>query len=135
VGAIFNLEIVTPQRIFFSEKVEMIVVNTPEGQIGVLAGHIPMLVVVAVGPARILQDGKWNTAFLSEGFMKIKQDSTVILADTAEWPHEIDANRARAAKLRAEERLRNKLANKEYIHSQAALARAIERLKVKKKEI
>lgn len=132
MASTFYIEIVTPERIFFSGDVEMIVLKTPEGEMGVLHGHIPMVVAVAVGPIRILQKGEWSTAFLSEGFMEVKQDKTIILADTAEWPHEIDENRAKAAKARAEERLRNKLSHKEYIQSQAALSRAMERLKVKK---
>jgi F-type H+-transporting ATPase subunit epsilon len=129
---LFNLEIVTPERVFFSGQVEMVVLNTPDGQIGVLAGHIPMVVAVAAGPVKMLKEGKWNTAFLSEGFMEIKQKNSVILADTAEWPDEIDENRARAAKQRAEERLCRKLSEKEYMYSQAALARAMGRLRVKK---
>jgi F-type H+-transporting ATPase subunit epsilon len=130
--ALFELEIVTPERVFFSEQVEMVVLNTLDGQIGILTGHIPMVIAVAAGPVKMLKDGKWNTAFLSEGFMEIKQKNSVILADTAEWPDEIDENRAIAAKRRAEERLSRKLSEKEYIYSQAALARAMGRLSVKK---
>ncbi|MGI6776778.1 MAG: ATP synthase F1 subunit epsilon [Acetivibrionales bacterium] len=129
----FHIEIVTPERLFYSGDVEMIVLTTPDGQMGVLHGHIPMVVAVAVGPMKMLQNGAWKTAFLSEGFMQVRQERTIILVDTAEWPHEIDENRAIAAKERAEERLRNKTSHKEYIQSQAALTRAIERLKVKKK--
>jgi len=132
MASTFYIEIVTPERLFYSGDVEMIVLNTPEGQIGILPGHIPMVVAVAVGPIKILQKGEWVIAFLSEGFMEVKQDKTIILADTAEWPHEIDENRAKAAKQRAEERMRSKISHKEYIHTQAALARAMERLKVKK---
>ena len=132
MASTFYVEIVTPERSFFSGDVEMIVLNTPEGEMGVLYGHIPMVVAVAVGPMKILQKGEWVNAFLSEGFMEVKQDKTIILADTAEWPHEIDENRAKAAKLRAQERLCSHLSHKEYIQSQAALSRALERLKVKK---
>jgi F-type H+-transporting ATPase subunit epsilon len=127
----FSLEIVTPERIFFSGNVEMISVKTPDGQIGVLAGHIPMVAAVDVGPIKITQKDKRITAFLSEGFMEITQDKTIILVDTAEWPHEIDKNRALAAKRRAEERLHSKLSYKEYMRAQAALSRALERLKIK----
>jgi len=127
----FYLEIITPERVFFSGNVEMISVKTPDGERGVLAGHIPMVVAVAVGPVKITQKGEKLTAFLSEGFMEITQNKTIILADTAEWPHEIDINRALAAKMRAEERLHSRLSYKEYMRAQAALTRALERLKLK----
>ena len=127
----FSFEIVTPERQFFSGNVEMVVLKTPDGEMGILPGHIPMVVAVAVGPVKIIQKDKEHKAFLSEGFMEITEDKTIIVADSAEWPEEIDINRAKAAKMRAEERLRNKLSYKEYTQTQAALARAMQRLKIK----
>ena len=128
----FYLEIVTPDRKFFSGDVEMLIVKTPEGEVGILAGHIPMVLAIAIGPMRIKKDDDWLEAFLSEGFMEIKQDKTIVLSDTAEWPDEIDKNRALAAEERARERLQRQLSQIEYIRSQAALTRALSRLKVKK---
>ena len=128
----FHLEIVTPERKFFSGNVEMVILKTPEGEMGILKDHMPMVVAVAIGPIRIKKDGQWLEAVLTEGFMEIKQDKTVILADTAEWPDEIDVNRAEAAKQRALERLQRQLSEAEYIRSRAALARALARLKVGK---
>lgn len=128
----FKLEIVTPERVFFSEDVEMVVVKTPQGEIGILAGHIPLVVAVAVGNGRIKKEnGEWVEAVLTEGFMEVKQDKTIIFTDTAEWPYEIDANRAEAARKRAEERLAIKQSEIEYVRSQAALTRAMTRLKAK----
>lgn len=128
----FFLEVVTPERRFFSGEVEMVILKTPEGEIGILKGHTPMIVSVAIGPMKIKQNGEWLEAVLNEGFLEIKQDRAIILSDTAEWPHEIDENRAKAAKERAEERLHSNLARIEHIRSQAALSRALARLKVKK---
>lgn len=133
MASTFQLEIVTPERNFFSGQVEMVVLKTPEGEIGILHGHIPIVAAVAEGPVRILQDGEWLEAALTQGFMEVKQDHTILLTDTAEWPDEIDANRAKAAKERAEERLHQKLSQMEYLRSQAALARALARLKVTKR--
>lgn len=129
----FNLEIVTPDRKFFSGEVEMLVLKTPEGEIGILKDHMPMVVAVAIGPIRIQKDGDWLEAVLSEGFMKIMQDKTVILVDTAEWPNEIDINRAKAAQERAKERLQSQLSRVEYMRTQAALQRAFSRLQVSSK--
>lgn len=129
--ATFYLEIVTPERKFFSEDVEMVILKTPEGEMGILQGHIPMVVALGIGPIKIKKDGKWQEAFLSEGFLEVEQNKTIILADTAEWPEEIDENRAKEAKERAEERLKRQLSQIEHIRSQAALARAMARLRVK----
>lgn len=131
MASTFNLEIITPERKFYTGDVEMIVLRTPEGEMGILKEHTPMVVAVAIGPIRIKKDGEWLEAVISEGFMEIKQDKTIILADTAEWPDEIDINRAEAAKRRAEERLQRQLSEVEFIRSKAALARAMARLKVK----
>lgn len=133
MASTFYLEILTPLRKFFSGDVEEIVLKTLDGEMGVLKGHIPMVVAVDIGPIRILRNGEWLTAALSSGFMEITRDKTVILVDTAEWPHEIDINRALAAKRRAEERLHQKMSQVEHLRSQAALARATVRLKVTKK--
>lgn len=128
----FKLEIITPERVFLSEEVEMLVVKTPQGEMGILAGHIPLVVAVSVGPCRIKKsDGEWVEAVLTEGFLEVKQEKTMVFADTAEWPYEIDINRAEAAKRRAEERLAMKQSEEEYVRSQAALSRAMERLKVR----
>lgn len=129
----FYLEIVTPDRKFFSGEVETVILKTPDGEIGVLKGHMPMVVAVAIGPIRILKDGDWLEAVLSEGFMEIMPDKTVILADTAEWPNEIDINRAKAAQERAKERLQSQLSRVEYMRTQAAMERAFSRLQISSK--
>jgi F-type H+-transporting ATPase subunit epsilon len=126
----FFLEIIVPDRKFFSDSVEAINLRTPGGEIGVLGGHMPMVVAVDIGPIRIRKNGKWLDAFLSEGYMEILKDKAIIIADTAEWPEEIDINRAKAAEERARERLRNKLSRMEYLQSQAALRRALTRLQI-----
>jgi len=128
----FYLEIVTPNRVFYSGEVEMVVLKTPEGEMGILKDHMPMVVAVAIGPIRIQAGGQWLEAVLSEGFMEIMKEKTVILVDTAEWPNEIDINRAKAAEERARERLQSQLSKIEYMQSQAALQRAVTRLKVTK---
>lgn len=129
----FKLEIITPEKKFFSGEVEMLVVKTPDGEMGVLRGHIPMVVAISIGLARAVVNGKTYKAVLSEGFMEITRDGVVILVDTAEWPEEIDVRRAEAARERALGRLRSKLNKVEYLRTQAALSRALARLDVKKK--
>jgi len=129
----FYLEILTPDRKFFWGEVESLIVNTPSGQIGILKDHMPIVAVVEVGIVKIKKDGNWLEAVLGQGFMEVKQNRTVIIADTAEWPDEIDINRAKAAKERAMERILRRENQTEYIRSQAALARAMARLAAGKK--
>jgi F-type H+-transporting ATPase subunit epsilon len=126
----FKLEVVTPERKFFEGEAEMVIIKTPEGEMGILADHEPALVAVEAGILKILVDGKWQESAVSQGFMEVTHEKTIALVDTAEWPHEIDANRAQEAKTRAEERLQQKLSQIEYLRSQTALARAMARLKV-----
>jgi F-type H+-transporting ATPase subunit epsilon len=99
---------------------------------GVLEGHVPMVVAVDIGPVKIKKNGEWQEAVLTEGFMEVQPDKTIILTDTAEWPNEIDINRAKSAKQRAEERLQRQISQVEYMRSKAALSRALARLKIAK---
>lgn len=130
----FHLEIVVPDRAFYADEVQELVVKTPNGEIGILKGHIPMVVAVSIGPVKIKKGDKWIHAFLSEGFMQVTADKTVVFADSAEWPEEIDVKRAKAAEERARKRLTTQLDHMEYAHSQAALQRALLRQKVSEKK-
>ena len=127
----FSLEVITPTKTFFSDTVESLVITTPIGEIGIMSGHMPLVTCVSIGVIKIKKDGQWREAAVSEGFLKIEQDKTIIFVDTAEWPEEIDANRAEEAAERARERLQRQLSRVEYANSRAALQRAMSRLKVK----
>jgi F-type H+-transporting ATPase subunit epsilon len=105
-----HLEIVLPDRAFYADEVQELVVKTPNGEIGILKGHIPMVVAISIGPVKIKKGDKWLHAFLSEGFMQVTADKTVVFADSAEWPEEIDVKRAKAA----EERVRTKRVDRPY---------------------
>lgn len=126
----FFLEVLTPERKFYSAEAEEVIFRTVDGEMGVLAQHAPTVVSVDVGALRIKAEGKWIEALITEGFAEIMPDRVVILTDTAEYPEEIDTNRAKAAKERAEERLQKQLSQIEYTRSKAALARAMARMKI-----
>lgn len=126
----FFLEVLTPERKFFSAEAEEVIFRTVDGEMGVLAQHAPTVVAVDVGALKIKAEGKWIEALITEGFAEIMPDKVVLLTDTAEYPEEIDINRAKAAKERAEERLQKHLSQMEYVRSKAALARAMARIKV-----
>lgn len=129
----FFLEVITPERKFFSGEAEGVIFNTVDGEMGVLAKHAPTVVAVNIGPLKINSQGKWIDALVTAGFAKIMPDKVIILTDTAEYPEEIDINRANEAKLRAEERLQKQLSQLEYMRSKAALSRAMARLKITNK--
>jgi F-type H+-transporting ATPase subunit epsilon len=129
----FYIEILTPDRKFFWGDVESLVVNTPSGEIGILKDHMPIVTLIDIGHIRIKKDNNWIEAVLGQGFMEVKQNRAIILVDTAEWPDEIDINRAKAAKDRAQERILRQASQTEYIQSKAALARAMARLAAGKK--
>lgn len=129
----FTLNISTPERQFFSGEVESVVLTTTEGEIGVLPNHATMVVALDAAPVKIKLNDGWREAALSGGFAQIKGGQVVILADTAEWPEEIEVNRVLEAKKRAEERIQARLSEVEYLQSQVALRRAMTRLSVIKK--
>lgn len=127
----FELNIFTPERLFFSDSVEAVTVELPDGSATFLAGHIPLVAPVEVCTVRIKKtDGEWVEAFGSEGFIDVHRDRVMVFIQACEWPHEIDTRRAEEAKLRAEEVLRQKRSIAEYQQSKIDLARAMERLKV-----
>lgn len=125
----FLLEILSPERQFFTGPAEELIICGLDGQYGILPHHEPMVTALSAGEIRFKAAGEWKTAVVSDGFVEIMPDYVILLAATCEWPEEIDVNRALAAKLRAEERMRQKQSQQEYIRTQAALARAMARLK------
>lgn len=127
----FLLEIITPERTFYSGQAKQVIVTAIDGCLGVLKGHAPMVTSLAVGEVRIqADDGSWRSAACSEGFMRAGPNHTLITVQTAEWPEEIDVNRAKIQKMHAEEQLRQKESMREYAASENKLARAVLRLRV-----
>jgi F-type H+-transporting ATPase subunit epsilon len=129
----FHLEIISTDRLFFSGEVEHLVITAIDGLIGIMAGHEPLVTSLPTGELKYLVDGEWKYAAISEGFIQVMPDASIILADTCELPEEIDIKRAQEAKERAEELLRQKQSIKEYYETQAALNRAMNRLKISQK--
>ena len=77
----FTLQIISPTRIFFDEEVDMVEMRTTEGEIGVLAGHIPLTAIVEPGVVKIHQEGKVREAALLDGFVEIRGNKVTVLAD------------------------------------------------------
>ncbi|OGG44375.1 MAG: ATP synthase F1 subunit epsilon [Candidatus Handelsmanbacteria bacterium RIFCSPLOWO2_12_FULL_64_10] len=129
--ATFNLEIVTPQRLFYRGEVEGLRAPGVMGSFGVLARHIPFLTALTVGEV-ILQEpgGVRRRVSTSGGFVEVLKAGVTVLAETAEFAEEIDRGRAEQSRQRARERLRQRSAEIDRARAEAALARAVNRLRV-----
>ncbi len=126
----FRLQIITPERSFFDAQVEMVVIIAPDGEIGIMAGHSPMVISMKEGAIRIQQNGKWRVAASSDGFATVTADEVLLLMQTVEWPEEIDRARAERDRQLAEEKIRQKKSMHEYYIARSMLARAMVRLRV-----
>ena len=124
------LEIVTPERTVYAKEAEMVVVKGAAGELGILPNHIPLVTPLKIAPVRAKLGGSEDRIAVHGGFMEVRKDKVVILAEAAELPEEIDVERALRAKERAEKRLSDRQEGIDLIRAQAALNRAINRLTV-----
>ena len=124
----FSLEIISPERTFYKGEVNFLELTTSEGEVGIYKNHIPMTNVIVPGIVTIHEADGVKEAAVHSGFMVILQDSVKIMAEVAEWPDEIDENRANEAKLRAERRLKDKGSGIDVARAEAALKRSLTRL-------
>ncbi|MBQ1687982.1 MAG: ATP synthase F1 subunit epsilon [Lachnospiraceae bacterium] len=129
----FELEIIASDRVFYTGPCESLIFPGIDGQQGVLAHHERTVTCVNAGELKYKIDGEWNFAAISDGYAEISGDRVVLIADTVERPEEIDIKRAEEARARAEEKLRQKQSIMEYYHTQVALNKAMNRLKVNQK--
>lgn len=126
-----KLEITTPEKVIFSEEVNEVVIPTPLGEIGVLAHHIPLVSLLSPGEMRIKKDKETIYMAVSGGFIEVRPDKVVILADTAEREEEIDEKRAAEAISRAEKLKKEKrLDATQFANVSAKIEKELARLKV-----
>ena len=128
---VFKVEIITPDRIFYTGEATMIEFTTADGEIGVYKNHIPLTTVLAPGVVTITNDDEVKEAAVHAGFAEILGDKVTLLAEIAEWPDEIDENRAESARQRAEERLSAKTKEVDLARAEYALRKALVRIEVK----
>ena len=127
----FRLEVFTPYRMFFAGNVEFISLRLPDGEIGVLANHSPCTAPVETGLLRIKTDrGEWRNTFISSGILEVTEIKTVLMVDTAEWPNEIDTERALEAGKQARESLKTAMFKFEIDQAHDKIKRSEVRLKV-----
>lgn len=131
-GKLFELRIISPDRIFYEGQVDMVEFVSSEGEMGVYADHIPMTAVLAPGVLNIHEPDGIRKAALHSGFAEVLQDKVTILAEVVEWPEEIDINRANEARIRAERRLGGggSETNINFVRAELALKRSLTRINV-----
>lgn len=125
-----RLEIVTAEKVVYSDEVDIVIAPGAWGQLAILPHHAPLLTSLQPGELRLRKGNEETTLCLTGGFMEVLRNKVVILADACERPDEIDIARAEAAMKRAEERLRLRTPELETARAEAALRRAVARVKV-----
>ncbi|VBB09243.1 atp synthase ion epsilon subunit hydrolase cf1 synthesis chain hydrogen [Lucifera butyrica] len=124
-----RLDIVTPERIVYSDNVNMVIARATDGDLGILPGHVPLIAGLSIWPLRILKDEGETEVSVCSGFIEVQPEKVTVLAGCAELPEEINVERAEEAKERAESRLKS-ADGIDTVRAEAALRRAVVRLKV-----
>ena len=133
MAKLFGVKVICPERMFYEGEAEMLELRTTEGEIGIFADHIPLTAVIAPGVMRIKNSEGTTEAALNEGFIEILGDQVIILAESCEWPKEIDLARAQEAKIRAERRLKGENGEIDEIRAELALRKALLRIDLAEK--
>ncbi|MBI4180528.1 MAG: F0F1 ATP synthase subunit epsilon [Chloroflexi bacterium] len=125
-----KLEVVSAERIVYSDEVDVVIAPGIDGQLGILPHHAPLMTTLTMGELRAKKANEEFSLAISGGFLEVRPDRVIVLADAAERAEEIDLARAEAAKLRAEERISHPTPNLDLARAEASLRRALTRLKV-----
>jgi F-type H+-transporting ATPase subunit epsilon len=131
--ASLKIDIVTAERIVYSAEVDEVIAPGVEGQLGILPHHAPLMTILEAGELVVRKGAQEEIMAISGGFLEVRPDHVIVLADQAERAEEIDVTRAAEARKRAEERLKNKEAGMDTLRAETALRRALVRLSVAEK--
>jgi len=129
-GKSMSLQVITPEgAVLNAVETDAVVVPVTDGSMGILHNHAPMVATLRIGVLRYKDGGSFKRVALTGGFLELSNNKITVLADTAESGESIDVLRAQEAKKRAETRLRDRAMNVDRARAEAALRRAIIRLK------
>jgi len=128
---LFKLKIVTPKGIYYDGDVEILNVRTSNGQLGILANHLPLASVLEINEMNFVVDGKRKEYAISGGFIYVDKLETTIITNAIESKDEIDLDRALKAKQRAEERIKARKDDVDLVQAEVALKRSLARIHVK----
>jgi len=128
------LDVVTPDgSVHFEENCEIIILQTKQGELGVMAGHVPTVAALKIGGLRIKVDGRFEYFAVTDGFVEIRPDKVTVLVQAGEFAGDIDTERAVAAKERAESLLAMERDEKiDRFRAELALKRATNRIDIAK---
>ncbi|KUK12097.1 MAG: ATP synthase epsilon chain [Moorella sp. 60_41] len=123
------MEVVTPERVLLRTEATSLIAPGLEGYLGILPGHAPLVTLLGPGVVTYREGGQEKKLAVSGGLLEVAGDRVIILADAAERSEEIDVERARRAKERAERRLKERTPGLDLERAEAALRRAVARLR------
>jgi F-type H+-transporting ATPase subunit epsilon len=127
----FSLEIVAPDRVIFQGEATSVTAPGTLGGFQVLFNHAPLLSSLDVGPLKVKNTQGVDTVYATGGgYLEVRENKVVVLVESAEKPEEIDVERARAARARAEERLKAHDGSFDSVRAELALARSLNRLRL-----
>lgn len=126
---LITMEVVSPERLVLREEVGSLVVPAAQGYLGVLPDHAPLVTGLKPGVVKYRVNGEVKRMAVSGGFMEVKDNKAVLLADTAERAEEIDVARAIRARERAERRLQERTADLDVARAETALQRSLARIR------
>jgi F-type H+-transporting ATPase subunit epsilon len=133
--ATFRLEIATPEKRLFDADVEAVTLPVAQGEIQILAGHIPLLTRLVAGPVDVLlPDGHVEYLALGDGFARVTPSHVALLSGEAVRAHDVDELAAEEAQRKAQARLQEKLSAEEHAAVSATLAHAIAMLHIKRRQ-
>ena len=128
--ATLKLEIITAEREIFADDIDILVAPGIEGELGILPHHAPLMTMIQPGELLVRKNGEETYMVVTGGFLEVRPDKVIVLADACERAEEIDVARAEEAKRRAEEKLKTRPPDVEAASIEAALRRSLTRLKV-----
>lgn len=127
----FKVSVVTPDGPVYESDVEMVSVKAASGELGILAGHVPLVAPLTISAVRLKKNNETELVAVSGGFIEVRPDQVSILSPAAEKAEDIDVERALRAKERAEERLKQKQQeNIDFKRAELALRRAVNRINI-----
>lgn len=125
-----KLDVVTAERVVFSDDVDVVIAPGVEGQLGILPHHAPLMTMLKPGELLVEKSGEEFSLVITSGFLEVRPNRVIVLADAAERVEEIDLARAEEARRRARELLKERIPEVEAVRAQAALLRALARIEV-----
>lgn len=124
------MSVVTPDGPVLEDSFDMVSCKAENGELGILPGHIPMVAPLTISGVRLKRENDTERLAVNGGFLEVRPDKVTILAQSAEKPSEINVDRAREAKTRAEKRLQSKQDDIDFQRAELALKRATNRLEI-----